>query len=154
MNIRPVRPGDATDWRRMRQKLWPSAEDEHDREIARYFEGETAASRDPTADPAQVFMAFDSGQRALGFLEVSIRSHADGCTPGHIGYLEGIFVEPDARRRGVARRLVEMAHEWARSEGCTELASDAAIDNHPSQAMHRALGFEEAARNVCYRKSL
>ena len=41
---------------------------------------------------------------------------------------------------------------WAQAQGCDELASDALLDNETSQAMHRALGFEETERVVFFRK--
>jgi aminoglycoside 6'-N-acetyltransferase I len=43
---------------------------------------------------------------------------------------------------------------WGISEGCTELASDTELENRASAAAHRALGFEEAGRVVCFRKAL
>ena len=49
-----------------------------------------------------------------------------------------------------------MAHaeRWARALGYSELASDAEIDNTVSIAAHRALGFEETDRIVCFLKKL
>jgi aminoglycoside 6'-N-acetyltransferase I len=40
---------------------------------------------------------------------------------------------------------------WARGRGCTEFAADALLDNEVSHAAHRALGFEEVERIVCFR---
>jgi hypothetical protein len=38
---------------------------------------------------------------------------------------------------------------WARSQGCGELASDAELNNLVSQVVHMALGFTETER-VCF----
>jgi aminoglycoside 6'-N-acetyltransferase I len=38
--------------------------------------------------------------------------------------------------------------------GCTELASDALLDNQASHAMHEALGFAETERVVYFLKPL
>lgn len=38
--------------------------------------------------------------------------------------------------------------------GCTEFAGDCEMDNADSLRFHKALGFEEANRIVCFRKSL
>ncbi|HWG17323.1 MAG TPA: hypothetical protein VN678_05640 [Acidobacteriaceae bacterium] len=46
------------------------------------------------------------------------------------------------------------AEEWARAHGAREMASDALIDNEPSELAHRALGFEVVDRCVHLRKSL
>jgi len=56
------------------------------------------------------------------------------------------------RKSGV--RLPKEAEDWARSQGCQEMASDTWLDNLDSQRVHEALGFEEVERSVLYRKSL
>lgn len=63
-------------------------------------------------------------------------------------------MEPEHRRQGVATALVRAVEDWGRAQGCPELGSDAAIDNAGSAALHRALGFEEVERIVCFRKDL
>ena len=50
--------------------------------------------------------------------------------------------------------LVEAAEQWAREQGCTEMASDGELDNRAGEAFHKALGYEEVERIVCFRKSL
>jgi RimJ/RimL family protein N-acetyltransferase len=64
------------------------------------------------------------------------------------------FADASLRGRGVGAALVAAAEEWGRSQGCTELASDTTIDNEGSAAAHRALGFEEVDRIICFRKPL
>jgi len=63
-------------------------------------------------------------------------------------------VEPEHRRCGVGRALVAAAEAWARSQGCTEMASDAQLDNRVSLEAHEALGFEVVDRCVHFRKRL
>lgn len=145
--IRPVRESDAADWERMREALWPSAPGEHAGDIASFFSG---ARR----DPAEVLLAVDDAGRALGFAEMSIRPYAEGCDSGHVAYLEGWFVEEPARRMGVGTALVQAVEEWGRAQGCTELGSDAEIQNGDSLAAHRSVGFTEVERIVCFRKRL
>jgi aminoglycoside 6'-N-acetyltransferase I len=130
----------------MRQELWPSAAGEHARDIASFFHG-------PREDPEEVLIAFD-GTRAVGFAEMSIRPYAEGCRFGRVAYLEGWFVDRAARRRGVGAALVDAVAAWGRSQACTELASDAEIENRDSIAAHRALGFDEVERIVCFRRPL
>jgi aminoglycoside 6'-N-acetyltransferase I len=69
-------------------------------------------------------------------------------------FLEGIYVKPTYRRRGVARLLVDAIESWGRARNCTELGSDANIANIESQLMHRSLGFTETQRVVFFRKLL
>ena len=60
----------------------------------------------------------------------------------------------DYRERGVGKKLLAEAEEWARSQDCVEMASDALIDNELSQRAHAALGYEVVDRCVHYRKRL
>ena len=50
--------------------------------------------------------------------------------------------------------LLAAAQDWARGQGCVEMASDTWIDNEESQRVHEALGFEVVDRCVHYRKPL
>ena len=43
---------------------------------------------------------------------------------------------------------------WVINRGCTEIASDAELDNPDSIAAHAALGFTETSRTVNFRKRL
>ena len=90
-----------------------------------------------------------------GFLEVGLRSHADGCdTRQPVGFVEGWFVREEHRGQGVGRELMHAAEEWARAQGCLEMASDALIDNAGSEGAHTALGFEIVDRCIHFRKAL
>jgi aminoglycoside 6'-N-acetyltransferase I len=131
----------------MRQSLWPSTPGEHAREIAAFFGGDRH-------DPAEAFLAFDDQRRAIGFAEASIRSHAESCISDRVAYLEGWFVEEADRGHGIGAALIAAVEEWSRAQGCTELGSDAEIDNLASAAAHRSLGFIEVGRIVCFRKDL
>ena len=69
-------------------------------------------------------------------------------------YVEGLWVDENHRRRGIARMLVKAGIEWGRSRGRAELASDVRLANVVSQAAHRRLGFVETERLVAYRMSI
>ena len=144
--IRAVTRADAAAWREMRCALWPDDADAHRNEIDRFVAGDRR-------EPVEVLIAFD-GAAVIGFAELSIRNIVDGCRTGNVGYLEGWYVVPAARRRGVGRALIAAAESWAREQGCTEFASDASPDNDVSMAAHSALGFEETSRACNFRKDL
>jgi aminoglycoside 6'-N-acetyltransferase I len=105
--------------------------------------------------PLVNFVAETPDGKLLGFAEVDLRSHADGCSPARpVGYLEGWYVAEAARHNGIGRLLLFAAEDWARSYGCVEMASDTWIENELSQTCHKALGFEIVDRCVHYRKTL
>jgi aminoglycoside 6'-N-acetyltransferase I len=146
ITIRALEENDLSEWLRLRRALWDgSSENDHRAEMVEIIE-----------DPANQFVAVaDAGNGLLaGFLEASIRSHVEDCESDHVGYLEGWFVDRSYRRKGIGSRLVELAESWARGQGCTEMASDAEIDNLVSQQAHSRLGYSETARLVHLRKEL
>jgi len=46
------------------------------------------------------------------------------------------------------------AENWAREQGCIEMASDALIDNRLSHRAHASMGFEVVDRCVHFKKKL
>ena len=141
--VRPIGKADSSAWERMRGALWPSTPHEHAREIARFFS-------DQRNNPAEVLVACGDSGELIGFLELSFRPFAEGCDSGKIVYIEGWFVEADLRGQGIGRALVTAAEEWGRAQGCAEIASD----TEASAAAHKALGFSEIVRVICFRKRL
>jgi len=135
---------------RLRAALWPeSPAEEHARELQLIL-----ARRMPDTFPLTVLVAV-AGGAMVGFLEVRLRSHADCCDESWpVGYVEGWFVAEPFRRLGVGARLLAEGEDWARRQGCKEMASDAEMDNVGSQRAHEALGFEMVSRSVHYRKRL
>jgi aminoglycoside 6'-N-acetyltransferase I len=83
-----------------------------------------------------------------------MRLTAEGCDTSPIGYLEGWYVEPDARGKGVGRALIEKAEAWAKANGCKEMASDAEAVNELGRSAHEGLGYEQVEVLAHYRKSL
>jgi aminoglycoside 6'-N-acetyltransferase I len=71
-----------------------------------------------------------------------------------VAFLEGLYVAPSERRKGVARMLVAEIERWAFAQGCSELASDSPIENTTAHAAHLGLGFEETERVVYFRRAV
>lgn len=96
-----------------------------------------------------------AGTSFTGFIQLSLRTdYVEGTASSPVLYVEGLYVEPGWRRRGVARQLIAKAGEWGRQMGCTEMASDAELGNAGSIEFHKALGFTEVNRVVCFVRPL
>ena len=148
VRVRSVKETDAEMWLSLRRALWPEyGDDSHEPEVRQFFAGKLKM-------PLAVLLAEDDNDAVVGFVELSIRAYAEGCSTDRVGFLEGWYVVPGARRRGVGRALVAAAEDWARAQGCTEFASDALAENVVSTAAHQALGFEEVEVIRCFRKLL
>jgi aminoglycoside 6'-N-acetyltransferase I len=133
-------------WAELRAQLWPELALAEHRRVA---SGLLAVADKP------VFLAEASSGEVVAFAEASLRrDYVNGCETSPVAFLEGIFVTALNRRAAVARDLVAAVAAWARAQGCSELASDALLDNLNSHAFHEAIGFEETERVVCFRKWL
>ncbi len=149
--IRRAEPWDAEELAALRYDLWPeSSIGEHARELTDWLGGKA-----PGTLPSVILLAQEPDGRIVGFLEAGLRSHADSCDVSHpVGYVEGWYVAPAYRRKKIGARLLAEAEDWARRQGCREMASDTGLENTDSQRVHGALGFEEVERSVLYRKTL
>src|SRR3982750_1793814 len=119
--VRTVAEKDLSEWFRLRRQLWDAtSDDDHQAEMLDILDH----------SDTQLVVVADAGDNKLaGFLEASIRPFVEDCESDNVGYLEGWFVDPPHRRRGVGRTLVLAAEQWASSRGCTEMASDAELGN-------------------------
>lgn len=61
-----------------------------------------------------------------------------------------LAVRPDARRRGLGRRLVEAGARAAAGRGAARLFLEVAEDNVAARALYGAAGFVEAGRRRAY----
>jgi aminoglycoside 6'-N-acetyltransferase I len=149
--ILPAVPGDLKSLGKMRNALWPdSSVEHHEEELVPILAGKS-----PGIMPLVYFVAQNTSEEAVGFVEVGLRSTADGCDWAHaVGYIEGWYVAEPYRRRGIGVQLIAAAENWAREQGCTEMASDTQIDNTQSLKAHLRLGYEIAERSILFRKSL
>ena len=107
-----------------------------------------------TKPDATFFLAF-AQETAVGFAQCQLRcDYVEGTDSSPVGYLEGIYVIPSCRHRGIAGVLLAACERWAVKMGCTEFASDCELDNLESLAFHKSAGFTEANRIICFTKKL
>ena len=119
MKIRHARPIDTEMWERMRCDMWPDGREDHGSEIADFFAG-------MRAEPEAVLVAESADGHLVAIAELSVRTNLPLRLGQPVGYVEGLFVVPEARGQGIARALLQASREWARQRGCTGFASDRA----------------------------
>ncbi len=148
--IRAATPADLDAVARLAFALWPDSTAAEHRAHAAAIVAGTPESTLPLA-----LLVAEVDHAVVGFIEVGLRSHADGCdTRRPVGFIEGWCVDPTHRGRAIGRALMTAAEAWSRAAGAREVASDTWLDNEPSQRAHEALGFEVVDRCVHYRKPL
>ena len=151
IKVRPAHPSDKEELAKMREQLWPEASiEEHRKELDSLLR-----SRMNGTLPMTVLVSQGEDRALTGFIEVGLRSHADGCDPARpVGFIEGWFVHEASRKQGIGSALMRSAEAWGRKQGCREMASDTWIDDERSIRSHHALGFEVVDRCVHFRKPL
>ena len=151
VSIRQAQLPDQHELATMRKLLWPEASlEEHRREIDSILRSGKYGTL-----PMAILVSQNENAALTGFIEVGLRSHADGCDTAHpVGFVEGWFVHDAFRKHGIGRALMRAAEDWARNQGCLEIASDTWIDDVMSIEAHQALGFEVVDRCVHFRKLL
>lgn len=92
------------------------------------------------------------GHRAVGFVQLypkwsSTTMHRDWI-------LNDLFVEPDARRQGVARALMEEAVAFCRRSGAAGVTLKTQVGNAPARALYESLGWALDEEFVSYARSL
>lgn len=130
----------------MAKDLWK--DDYSEKEMRNFFEEAL------TSDMFNVLL-YLSENIAAGFIFLSIRTdYVEGSDSSPTGYMEGIYVKPDFRKSGVAKKLLIEGEKWLKEQGCKQIGSDTYIDNQMSIGFHIKSGFKEAGRLVTFIKDI
>jgi aminoglycoside 6'-N-acetyltransferase I len=130
---------------RLRIALWPNCAEECEAEVRQILD---------SPERGAAFLALTATGEPAGFIEMSLRSYAEGASGSPVPFIEGWFVESAHRRRGMGRALVKAGEEWAAARGFREIGSNAELENTVSIEAHMCLGYREVERNVCFLKQL
>lgn len=91
----------------------------------------------------------------VGFIYLNLRSdHVEGTDSTPVVYIEGIYVKPKYRKKGIAKKLVDFGEKWGKKRGAKEYGSDTEIINRNSIKFHKKIGFKEVNRVVCFAKKI
>ena len=102
---------------------------------ARTFLHERLTNRD-----SLILFALDDASVALGFTQLYPSFSSVRMRP--LWVLNDLFVVPEARGRGVGRRLMEAARERAQTAGMVALALATEKNNTTAKALYESLGYE------------
>lgn len=141
MNIRRLSEEDAPAWRELRIRMLrdhPEAFGEHvDDFLARPIEEVVAHMVE-----GNIFGAFDAEQLvgAAGWHDQKGRKRA------HIGVIWGMYVAPEARRKNLGRKLIEVLLAEIRASGRDLAELSVAESNIGARKLYEATGFREWGR--------
>ena len=78
----------------------------------------------------------------VGFAHCSLRhDYVEGTNTSPVGYLEGVYVRPEYRGRGVSTLLMQALVDHCKATDCTLLTLEVRESNEPALGLYRSFGF-------------
>lgn len=111
----------------------------HDRDRILSFQAQFTSKAIGSAGEHTITVLAVEGGTRLGFLHAE--PGTDGISGEPCGYVTLLAVTAEAEGRGIARRLVEAAEDWARAAGYRLLSLDVFASNDRGRAFYDRLGF-------------
>ena len=130
MNVRPAAPGDAGGIAALLGQLGYPAEPESVRSRLGRLDAEALVA--------------DAGGEIVGVAAVQVMHVLEHDAP--VARLTALVVREEARRRGVARALLDAVAARARAAGCEHLHVTSAERRADAHEAYRALGFADTGR--------
>ncbi len=95
-----------------------------------------------SARDSHIFVAphRDSCERLAGF--VQLYPSFSSVRLGRVYILNDLFVDPEVRRGGMGRALMEAAHRFARAQGAVRVSLETATSNAMAQRLYESLGYQ------------
>ena len=142
MSARPARPEDAGAVLALLAELGRPAVEEDPAAQRAVF----AAHLEDRA--AHLFVAEDEGT-VVGVASLWIRPRLNWTTPE--AWLPDLYVDPEARRRGHARALLDACTTEARANGCHRLILESGHERAEAHQLYESYGFAHYARSYAIR---
>ncbi|GAA4100465.1 GNAT family N-acetyltransferase [Actinomadura miaoliensis] len=92
------------------------------------------------AHPADDVLVAERAGRVVGYVRL-VRAYRDLASAEHVRQIQGLAVDPDERRRGVARALVDAACARAAQEGARRVTLRVLAGNGAARRLYEAAGF-------------
>ena len=84
----------------------------------------------------------ETKETIVGCAYIIIKSGAMDFGPEKIGYLCDVFVEPDYRRQGIARRFLTNAKSWLQEKGIHTIEASWSVHSEEAKNTWPLLGFQ------------
>jgi GNAT superfamily N-acetyltransferase len=102
------------------------------------------------ADPEHhIFVAEDASGRVLGWVHVHLTKLLESDLRGEVA---GMIVAPEARGRGVGRRLMQAAEAWTKGRGGAQVSLRCNLVRTEAHAFYERLGYKVAKTQLNFRK--
>ena len=87
-------------------------------------------------------MLLYSGNLVVGFMKINIYDIG--------GFVNGVGIHPEFRRKGLAKKLMTASIVRARSNGMTNLVLEVDIENKQAIALYEKLGFKHVRGSISH----
>ncbi|WP_230499554.1 aminoglycoside 6'-N-acetyltransferase [Sutcliffiella rhizosphaerae] len=125
--------------------LWPTSTKE---DLAATYHDIVPSSRNR-------ILFYKENNEIVAFMHLSIREdYVEGSESSPTGYVEGVFVLEEHRRKGFSKKLLHAGESWLKARGCQQIGSDIHLENEISYYFHTSLGFQESSRLIAFIKSI
>lgn len=137
---------DFDDFVEMSHKLWKDID---------IFQLKDLLSKSINSDKNKILIAKDNNGVCVAFSIFSIRfEYIEGSYNSPTGYLEGIYVEPEFRKLGIAREFMKIGENWCKRNNCKQIGSDTWLNDLESRNFHKKVGFWEEEEVVHFLKNI
>ena len=140
LTIREAEEKDLHLWTELRYALWPDAT---------VAELQEEAQKIFSSDDETCFLAFVD-DRPVGFAEVALHTGSSD----RYAHLEGWYVVPEHRGRGIGSELVGHVEQWCLHRAIARFTSDTTPDYPLSPAAHAHVGFRVLTEMTIFVKDL
>ncbi|MEW6358298.1 MAG: GNAT family N-acetyltransferase [Planctomycetota bacterium] len=97
-----------------------------------------------THDPCRRLWVGELDGRPVALIEASFRPNFSPA----VGHISDVYVVPELRRRGIARRMMKMAEDWLRAQGAASADLNVSALNETAIVLYRNLGYATHQLNM------
>jgi ribosomal protein S18 acetylase RimI-like enzyme len=120
----------------------------HDFDARRFLAAKPRTSTDYASflgtqleDPDVAVLVADHDGHVIGYAYAAVEGYDYMSLRGPAGLLHDVIVDPEHRRRGIGRLLLDATLAYLRSRGAPRVVLSTAVQNEPAQRLFAGLGF-------------